>query len=168
MFFFGNYEGQRRAIDEVVTRTLPTQPFYDGSLGYQDDAGTTHWLSASDVKALDSDCSTNVRLRSESQRPRSTLPRWPQKESIGTAPTAGDGVNTAGYIFASPAPVTLNTGIGKIDYTINARQRVFVRGNLQKDTGNLPTGFDGLSRAGEPRTTAGSRICRASRRPRLV
>ena len=33
LFFFGNYEGQRRAIDQVVTRTLPTQQFYSGSLG---------------------------------------------------------------------------------------------------------------------------------------
>jgi Carboxypeptidase regulatory-like domain/TonB dependent receptor len=139
LFFFGNYEGQRRAIDQVVTRTLPTKPFYDGSLGYEDDSGATHWLSASDVTALDSDCTTNVPCGPNPYVQQYFAP-LAAKGIYGTAPTAGDGVNTAGYIFASPAPVTLNTGIGKIDYTINQKQRMFVRGNLQKDTGNLPTG----------------------------
>lgn len=138
LFFFFNYEGQRRAIDEVVTRTLPTQQFYSGSLGYQDDAGATHWLTASDVTTLDSDCSTNVACGPNPNVLAYFAP-LAAKGIYGTAPTAGDGVNNAGYIFASPAPVTENTSIAKIDYALSSKQHIFFRGNLQKDTGNLPT-----------------------------
>jgi Carboxypeptidase regulatory-like domain/TonB dependent receptor-like, beta-barrel len=133
LFFFGNYEGQRKAIDDVVTRIFPTQQFYSGSLGYQDDSGATHWLSSSDVTALDSDCNTNVPCGPNPyvQAYYGTLAA---KGIYGTAPTAGDGVNNAGYIFSSPAPSTLNTSIAKIDYNLSNTQHIFVRGNLQKDT----------------------------------
>jgi hypothetical protein len=138
LFFFFNYEGQRRAIDEVVTRTLPTQQFYSGSLGYQDGSGNTHWLSASDVTSLDSDCDTNVPCGPNPNVLAYYAP-LAAKGIYGTAPTAGDGVNNAGYIFASPAPETLNTSIAKVDYALTSKQHLFLRGNLQKDTGNLPT-----------------------------
>ncbi len=142
LFFFFNYEGKRQAVDEIVTRTLPTQQFYSGQLGYQDNNGATHYLNATQVTALDSGCD-----------PSSTgVPCGPNQNVInyyqplatagiyGTAPTAGDGVNTAGYIFASPGPVTFNTSIAKIDYDLTSRQHIFFRANLQKDTGNLQTG----------------------------
>ncbi len=54
----------------------------------------------------------------------------------------GDGINNGTYNFSSPAPNSLNTNIAKIDYTPNATNHFFVRGNLQKDTAsaaqNLP------------------------------
>jgi hypothetical protein len=133
LFFFFNYEGQRKAIDDVVTRTLPTRQFYQGSLGYQDGNGNTQWLSASDVTALDSDCSTNVAC-GPNPNVKAYFAPLAAKGMYGTASTAGDGINNAGYIFASPAPSTLNTSIAKLDYNLSASQHVFVRGNLQKDT----------------------------------
>jgi hypothetical protein len=151
LFFFTNYEGQRKAISDIVTRTFPTKQFYQGSLGYQDSDGTTHWLTAAQVKAVDQmndpdndfspcdptiGCGVNANVISYFQP-------LADKGYYGTAPTVGDGVNSAGYIFASPAPSTLNTTIVKIDYNLSASQRLFVRGNLQKDTmagdKNVPT-----------------------------
>ncbi len=137
LFFFFNYEGQRRAIDEIVTRTLPTQQFYQGELGYQDTNGTTQFLDAAAVTALDSDCNTNVPCGPNPNVLAYYAP-LAAKGFFGTAATAGDGINNAGFIFASPAPVTLNTSIAKIDYALTGTQHIFVRGNLQKDTGNLP------------------------------
>ena len=133
LFFFGNYEGQRKAINNVVTRIFPTQPFYNGSLGYQDVNGATQWLTAQDVTALDSDCSTNIAC-GPNPYVQSYYGSLASKGIYGTAPTAGDGINNAGYIFASPAPSTLNTSIVKIDYNLSKTQHVFFRGNLQKDT----------------------------------
>ena len=46
----------------------------------------------------------------------------------------GDGLNTGSFTFSSPNPVTLNTSIARIDFTPGQKQRIFVRGNLQKDT----------------------------------
>jgi hypothetical protein len=56
--------------------------------------------------------------------------------------TEGDQVNTGSYTFASPAPVSLNTTIVRLDYLPSSKHRLFVRGNLQKDVAagveNLP------------------------------
>ena len=133
LFFFANYEGQRKAINDVVTRIFPTQPFYQGSLGYQDGNGATQWLTSSDVTTLDSDCSTNVPC-GPNPAVLAYYGSLASKGIYGTAPTAGDGINNAGYIFASPAPSTLNTSIVKIDYNLSSTQHLFFRGNLQKDT----------------------------------
>ena len=141
LFFFFNYEGQRQAINEVATRILPTQQFYSGELGYQDVNGNTDWLSASQVTALDSGCSTNVAC---GPNPNVLSYYGPVGASkfYGILNTVGDGVNNAGYVFASPAPKTLNTSIVKIDYVLTGKQKLFFRANLQKDTGNLPTNPD--------------------------
>jgi hypothetical protein len=142
LFFFVNYEGQRKSIDDIVDQIVPTQPFYSGSLGYQDSNNVTHWLDASQVTALDSSnnsaagassCQTNVACG-----PNPNVLAYYQPLAAagfyGILSTVGDGVNNEGYVFASPAPSTLNTSIVKIDYVLNSKQHIFVRGNLQKDT----------------------------------
>jgi hypothetical protein len=133
LFFFLNYEGQRNAINDVVTRTVPTQQFYQGSLGYLDVNGNTQWLDSTAVTALDSGCTTNVAC-GPNPNVLSYFGPLAAKSMYGTAPTVGDGLNNAGYIFASPAPATLNTSIAKVDYNLSATQHLFFRANLQKDT----------------------------------
>ncbi len=46
----------------------------------------------------------------------------------------GDGVNEGSYSFSSPNPKNLNTYIAKLDFVPNDKHRIFVRGQLQKDT----------------------------------
>jgi hypothetical protein len=151
LFFFFNYEGQRKAIDDVVTRTLPTAQFYQGQLGYLDNSGNPQWLNSTQVSTLDAGCSpanagSAPGLYNAPCGPNPNVTAYYQPVAnngfYGTAPTTGDTLNSAGYIFASPAPSTLNTSIAKIDYNINNQQHIFFRGNLQKDTSagdkNLP------------------------------
>ena len=136
LFFFFNYEGQRKAIDDIIDQIVPTQQFYNGQLGYQDDSGNTHWLSSSDIAQLDSGCdpsSTGVPC-GVNQNVLNYYQPLNQAGYYGILNTVGDGVNNAGYIFASPAPSTLNTSIFKMDYNLSSKQVLFVRGNLQKDT----------------------------------
>jgi len=146
LFFFFNYEGQRKAIDDIVDQVVPTQQFYSGSLGYQDANSVTHWLSAAQVTAIDTandpvngafspcipadtgvPCGPNANVLSYYQPLNA-------KHYVGILNTVGDGVNNAGYVFASPAPSTLNTTIFKLDYNPTSKEQIFVRGNLQKDT----------------------------------
>ncbi len=133
LFFFVNYEGQRKSIDDIVDQIVPTQNFYSGGLGYQDNTGATHWLTASQVTAIDSDCQTNIAC---GPNPNVLAYYQPLASAgfYGILSTVGDGVNNEGYIFASPAPSTLNTSIAKIDYQLTGKQQIFFRGNLQKDT----------------------------------
>jgi hypothetical protein len=149
LFFFFNYEGQRQAINEVVTRVLPTANFYNGELGYQDQNGNTQWLKSSQVLQIDetpnpggSDmpCSPSIGCGPDAAVLSYYAPLNTAKE-YGVLNTVGDGINNEGYVFSAPAPKTLNTSIVKIDYNLNDRQHFFVRGNLQKDTGNLESSF---------------------------
>lgn len=148
LFFFFNYEGQRQAINEVATRVVPTENFYSGELGYQDVNGNTDWLTASQVTALDETpnsssgeaCDPSIGCGPDAAvlsyyGPLNT------NHMYGILNTVGDGINNAGYVFSAPAPKTLNTSIVKIDYNLTGQQHLFFRGNLQKDTGNLESGF---------------------------
>jgi hypothetical protein len=141
LFFFLNYEGQRKAIDDVVDQIVPTQQFYSGQLGYQDSTGATNWLSASQVTALDEEPDPNSGVGCDptigcgpSAAVNSYYGPLAAKKYYGILNTVGDGVNNAGYVFASPSPATLNTSIAKIDYTLSSTQHIFFRANLQKDT----------------------------------
>jgi hypothetical protein len=133
LFFFANYEGERKSIDNIVDQIVPVQQFYSGGLGYQDSDNITHWLTSAQVTAIDSDCQTNVACG-----PNPNVIAYYQPLATagfyGILSTVGDGVNNEGYVFASPAPSTLNTSIVKLDYELSANQHVFFRGNLQKDT----------------------------------
>ncbi len=148
LFFFVNYEGQRQAINDVAIRTVPTQQFYSGQLGYQDDSGNTNWLSASQVTDLDAIPDPNSGEACDptigcgpSAAVQSYYGTLAANHIYGILNTVGDGVNNAGYVFSAPAPKTLNTLIAKIDYNLSGKQHLFVRGNFQKDTGNLSSSF---------------------------
>ena len=142
LFFFVNYEGQRKSIDDIVDQIVPTAPFYSGELGYQDSNSVTNWLTAAQVTAIDSanqpannfsPCQTNVACGPNPNVLAYFQPLAAAKV-YGVLSTVGDGVNNEGYVFASPAPSTLNTSIVKLDYDLSATQHLFIRGNLQKDT----------------------------------
>ena len=148
LFFFFNYEGQRQAIDDVVGATVPTASFMQGELAYPNNTdGATDILSPSQVAQLDSPC-THQTFNGAPVCPNGPGPNAAILAYYASVPTAtgtvlGDGgYNSGSYYFTSPAPSTLNTSIGKIDYSLNSRHHIFVRGNLQKDTAsgaeNLP------------------------------
>jgi hypothetical protein len=137
LFFFYNYEGQRLATNETVSAITSSATFLNGQVGYFTPDGSQVMLSADQIKALDASCS------------QCTAPgvNQPILDYLGTEPIAtvlagGDGINQGSYNFSSPAPGRLNTNIGKIDFSPNARNHFFVRGNLQKDysaaAANLP------------------------------
>ena len=137
LFFFYNYEGQRLATNETVSAVTPSATFREGQLGYFAEDGSTVLLTRDQIAQLDAGCT-------QCQTPGVNQPIL---DYLSTEPTAtvlagGDGINNGTYNFSSPAPNTLNTNIGKIDWTPNAKNHLFVRGNLQKDTAegaqNLP------------------------------
>lgn len=137
LFFFYNYEGQRLATNDTVSAVTPSATFRNGQLGYVDVNGATQMLSSSQIAQLDASC-TQCAAPGVDQ----AILQYLSIEPTATVLAGGDGINNGTYNFSSPAPRTLNTSIGRIDYTLNAKNRVFARGNLQKDTAlgdaNLP------------------------------
>jgi hypothetical protein len=137
LFFFFNYEGQRLATNQTVSAITPSASFLNGQLGYFDANGGEHILSSPQIAALDKSCTQCSKPGVDP-----AMLQYLATEPAATVLAGGDGVNNGSYNFSSPAPSSLNTSIGKIDYTPNSRNHIFVRGNLQKDVSagseNLP------------------------------
>jgi hypothetical protein len=137
LFFFGNYEGQRQAESQTVTQTVPTALYQQGVLQYTS-GGNAEQLTPAQFATLDGTngcdvCGTAGYPSGPGANPNALayFNSMPAANGI----TQGDGLNSGSYTFASPDPLTLNTTIVRLDYVPSTKHRIFVRGNLQKDTG---------------------------------
>ena len=138
LFFFYNYEAQRLATNTTVAAITPSATFLQGELGYTDVNGNVQLLTPSQIAQLDANCT-------QCAQPgvNAAMLDYLSAEPPATLLSAGDGVNFGSYNFSSPAPSSLNTSIGKIDFTPNRSNHIFVRGNLQKDTATGAENFPG-------------------------
>jgi len=137
LFFFGAYEGLRRAENAQVSETVPTASYRQGNLLYLGDnpngSTSVNTLSSTQVAQLDSACVANG-VCPWGPGPDPNALQYFQQYPLPNGTTLGDGYNTASYSFSSPNPVTQNTSIAKIDYIPSEKHHLFWRGNLQKDT----------------------------------
>jgi hypothetical protein len=149
LFFFGNYEGLRQAIDDITEVTVPTASFQNGQIGYQDANGNNQFLSTANIATLDAGCTTaqfngaSVCPWGPGVNPNVIGPNgYYNPVPAATGNSAGDGLNNGSLFFPSKVPTTQNTSIFKLDYNLTSKQQIFARGNYQKDTytgdANLP------------------------------
>jgi hypothetical protein len=136
LFFFANYEAVRIAESAAVQRTTPTSLYGKGILQYTDAAGGTDQISAANLAILDSGCTVcNTTAYTPGPGANPNALAYFQSMPAANGTSLGDGgINTGSYTFASPNPQTTNTSIVKLDYAPSPKHRLFVRGNLQKDT----------------------------------
>jgi hypothetical protein len=125
LFFFLNYEGRRDASSVSVVRTVPTQDFRNGIFTYKRKDGSTAKLSPAQVTALD---------------PAHIGPDQAVLSLLNTYPlpndrSVGDKLNTLGYRFNAPVPLSWNTYIARFNWQVDSagKHQVFWRGNLQND-----------------------------------
>jgi len=149
LFFFGNYEGLRQAVDDINTATVPTASFLAGGLQYIDSNNNNQALSAAQIATLDSACTTStfdsasVCPWGPGDNPHVVGPNgYFNGVPAATGSASGDGLNSGSLFFPVKVPLTQNTNIFKLDYNLNSKQQLFFRGNYQKDTSfgdaNLP------------------------------
>jgi hypothetical protein len=145
LFFFGNYEATRQAENKQVNQTTPTASLQAGQLLYPDPDGNTVIISADQVTQLDAPCQIcNTSDYPFAPGPNPNALAYFNSMPAANGTTLGDGgLNLGSYSFSSPAPTYLNTSIARLDFTPNAKHRLFVRGNLQKDTINYTEQFPG-------------------------
>jgi hypothetical protein len=145
LFYFFNYEGLRRAIDQIVQTTVPSTQFMQGILQYVDgnnNVDSIPWTSITgqDLTHLDAACQNPSNYFNGTSvcpwgaGPDPNILSYYSGVPTMTGAASGDGLNYGSYFFPSPQPSTQNTSILKLDYTVNSASRLFVRGNLQKDT----------------------------------
>jgi hypothetical protein len=141
LFFFFNYEGQRTAENSQQTRVVPSAGYRQGTITYQycvDPTDPTcaqtgtNTLTSAQIATLDAPCLGNGVCTIPGPNP--AVLAFFQQYPMPNGATQGDGFNLLSYTFSSPNPGSLNTSILKLDYAINDRHHLFVRGNLQKDT----------------------------------
>ncbi len=137
IFYFGNYEGRRDASAATILRTVPTASFRAGNVIYNTTSGTLATMTPAQIAA--------VTPLGVDPAVTSYLKQYP----LPNAFNVGDGVNTAGYLFNATEPLRFGTYIAKVDYQINAKNTLFVRGNLQND--NYANGASQFP--GEPATS---------------
>jgi hypothetical protein len=139
LFFFANWEALRRRESASVIRTVPTASYQQGEIVTPE--GT---LSPSDITSLDAGC----QVCNSSAYPNPPGPNPNSLALFKLFPAAngqalGDGVNEGSFAFSSPNPFDQNTYIAKIDFNPSGKHRVFVRGQLQKDTSGDAEQFPG-------------------------
>ncbi len=122
LFYFANWEGRKDAKESSVSRSVPSMNMRQGILQYRTKDGGTATVSPSDVTA-------KVSTRGVSTAALAYMQGYPTPNLN----TGGDGLNIVGYRFVSPTPLRWNTYISKIDYILNEKHTLFVRGNLQND-----------------------------------
>ena len=67
--------------------------------------------------------------------------------------TAGDGVNTGGFRFNSPVSRGINDYVGRIDYNINSKMKLFGRFSILRDIGGDDANFQApIQFPGDPLT----------------
>ena len=160
LFFFGAYEGFKQASDipvgEVVPSTLAGGGLVTGNVTYeacptsaQCENGTAlKTLTPADIaqldgRASDPDCKTaNCYAPATNAAAVAFFKQYPLANAPG-----GDGYNTGGYNFTSPAPINQITNIARLDYNLSSKQTLFVRGNLQSDNQATSLQFPGLPAA---------------------
>jgi len=139
LFFFFDYEGLRRSSSSQNVRAVPTAQFRAGQLGYiNSNAGcdgtarfTTQpncitYLQPSDVAARDPQgAGDNAALLSFIN---SRYPAVPN--DLGSA---GDGINTDGFLFTSPAHESANVYTGRFDYNLASKHKLFIRGGVARE-----------------------------------
>ena len=132
LFFFLNYEGQRTAENQQQTLTVPTASYAAGNVSYTS-GGSNVTLTPAQIASMDPNCSsTGTCPWGPGINPNvlATFAQYPLANGFD----AGDGLNTGSFSWSAPNPTVLNTYIAKLDYVLNERNRLFVRGNLQNDS----------------------------------
>lgn len=128
-FFFFDYDGRRDARSYVVDRTVPmgtnTSGYRGGEVAYVNNSGSVSTLSPSQVAALDPQG-----IGWNQPELKLFQSRYPVANDL--TGDVGDLVNTAGYRFNAPRPYTEHVYVGRVDYTINDKMKLFGKATVNR------------------------------------
>ncbi len=148
-FFFFDYDGQHDAKNSPIDQTVPLggisgQSGCAGSAGYREGyvcyvntSGVTVSLNPSQVTNLDPQG-----LGWDSTELKFFQGRYPLANDL--TGDVGDLVNTAGFRFNAPLPVTVNNFVQRVDVNLNDKMKIFGRGTFTRRNDELtPIQFPG-------------------------
>ncbi|MDD5544233.1 MAG: carboxypeptidase-like regulatory domain-containing protein [Acidobacteriia bacterium] len=136
LFFFFNFEGRKDRRGSSVSRTVPLTALRNGGLNYITNAagcsstarlnnpataGCIASLTASQIAAMDPQ-----KVGADAALLNVINGAYPSPNDL----TGGDGVNSGLFRFNAPVVFNRNTMVGRIDYNINSKQKIFGRFNI--------------------------------------
>lgn len=126
LFFFFDYNGRRDTLANLVERTVPIGAFRNGIITYRNTSGGNSTLSSAQVAALDP-------LNQGFNAPLLALinKRYPQPNDLSG--NYGDLLNTAGFRFNAPYPLTENDYVARLDYTLNSSMKIWAVGHVARE-----------------------------------
>jgi hypothetical protein len=176
LFFFFDYDGRRDASKTPVTTIVPLDQVRAGGISYiNNNPGCTAastlestpqcvtTLTPAQVAALDpcSNPGTAQGPCTQNGQPGGTAvtpgfnpqllalinSRYPHANDLA----AGDGINTGGFLFNAPAPLSENTYTTRIDYDLSPKQKLFTRFTFY-DVNAIQAGLPSIQFPGDPIT----------------
>jgi hypothetical protein len=141
-FFFFNYEGLREATATGVRRTVPLAHLGQGLVRYETTSPSGFacpTIASPNRKCLELNAAqiNAAYIAANGISPginSAALAFLADKARRYQANTpGGDGLNTGEILFNSRTPSSLNTYISRVDFKLNDRHNLFVRGNYQSD-----------------------------------
>ena len=142
LFFFFNYEAFREAKGSVVVNQVPLPSLGQGIVRYFSANGASDpgcpAGTPSGVTCLNRSQISSAYLASNKADPgtnNATISILAAAAAKYTAndTTVGDGLNTSGLRFNSSTPVKQATATARVDYVLNSKHNLYVRGNYQND-----------------------------------
>ena len=163
LFFFGAYEGFTQASNVLVSQTVPSTlgggGLVTGNVTYQacptsagcQNSTTLKTLTPADIAQLDGRSSDSACAKTTCFAPATNAAAIAYFKTfpLANSNATGDGYNTGTYNFTSPAPIHQITNTARLDYVLNSKQSVFVRGNLQSDNASTALQFTGQPAASQ-------------------
>lgn len=158
LYFFNSFERQPTAENQQVIDTVPTRALRNGLVQYTtgDASGSNvvgtvgtgtylAQLTPAQFAVLDPNCTTSCPWgHGEDPNVIALANQFPLPNATGV----GDGYNTSEFTWSAPNPLVLNTEVLKLDYVINNKHRLFVRGDLQDDGSSQPALYPTKGAAG--------------------
>ena len=134
LFFFANYEGTREREQQRAERVIPTPSLCQGLFRYVNVNGGTTTFSPTDLANLDPRHFGIDPAMLDLTNHTGYLDRtFCTGQTVTNDPSAGDGLNYAGFVFRAPTSLDNDVFIARLDYrlTSDGRHSLFWRGALE-------------------------------------
>ncbi len=134
LFFFANYEGTREREQQRAERVIPTPSLCQGIFQYVNvNGGTTVW-NAAQLQLLDpKGIGIDPAMLDLTNHTGYLDKTFCTGNTVTNDPSAGDGLNYAGFVFRAPTSLDNDVAIARLDYrlTSDGRHTLFLRGASQ-------------------------------------
>jgi Carboxypeptidase regulatory-like domain len=134
LFFFTNYEGTREREQQRAERVIPTPSLCQGIFRYANVNGGTTTFNPTDLANLDPrHFGIDPAMLDLTNHTGYLDQTFCTGQTVTNDPSAGDGLNYAGFVFRAPTKLDNDVFIARLDYRLTAdgRHTLFWRGALQ-------------------------------------